>query len=201
MRRTTLFAGLAVLTVLLGCGDAPAPDADSEASAPTEGAAASTPAGPTEVGTLTGTLNGEDRTWTALYMVRNGNPTGTSSYQTRTVAGTETHSLSLGGHVGATLSSDGSLRVSVMATEPLDDCPCTFTNETVEYVVDLPDDVWEARQATVTIDVFYQNGDGTFGAEGSFAGTLVRTDGSSDQEMPVEGTFDVRKIMRVGEGS
>jgi len=199
MRRFSLATAI---VLLLGCAEPPAEGANTNTpETDAESPAAAPAGGPVEAGTIKGTLGGEAGTWTALYRKRDSGADATSTYQTRRIGNIESYSLSVAGHVGTSMSPDGSLRISVMGTESFDACPCTVNTGTIEYVVDLPDEVWEAREATMTIDVFYQNGDGTFGAEGSFSGTLAWPEGGSEETIPVEGTFDVRRIQRVGQGT
>ena len=151
-----------------------------------------------EVGQIIATLGDEERTWTALYRERDGNAQSSSTYQARTVAMTETHSLSIGGQVGTSMSTNGSLRISFTAAEPIDACPCTFDFQEIAYVVDFPDDTYETAEAQVTLERFAQSADGTYEASGSFSGTLTRTTAGEPQSLPVEGTFDVRRIVEVG---
>lgn len=211
MQPNLLLATL-VLLGLPSCGQPPGETGESEAAPAVESAPrtaettdvsprssdTSTPDAAQDAGTIQGTLDGEARTWISLYRERDGDADATSTYQTRTIGRMDSRSLSLGGHVGPTMSPDGSIRISVTATTPLEDCPCTFETGTVEYVVDVPDDRWEAHQATVTVDAFSENGDGTLAAAGRFQGTLRRPDGASDDAMAVEGEFDIRQILRVG---
>lgn len=195
-RLTTAFL---LILALIGCGETEQVQTGDEVSAPPADAPAASASALTEVGTIRGTLGDEDRTWTALYIERDGEPNATSTYQTRTIGRMEVRTLSLGGHVGPTLSPGGSLRITSSDTRSFEDCPCTLENQTIEYWINLPDDGYETNGATVTIDRFASSPDGTYEVEGSFAGTLVRPEGETGEALDVEGTFAIRRIVRVGE--
>lgn len=187
------------LLLLAGCGDgsaddgAPAPDGDATVAAP------ATTNAPQSVGSITALFGGEDRTWTSLYREADGRVGSTSTYQIRTIGRREVHLLSLGGNMGVTMSTNGSLRVRAMFTSPLANCPCTVTTGILEYLDNEGAPV-EASGASVTVDLFYENADGTFGVEGSFSGTLPAA-GDEAAPVPIAGTFDIRRVVRVGPGA
>lgn len=197
--RVLLFLGL---SVLIGCGrDEPA-DADGADTQPAAvQAAAST--GTVVVGSIRGTLGDDDRTWSALYMERDGDAGASSIYQTRDMGRRTVHMLSLGGHTGTSLRINESLRVNINTMEPLADCPCSVRNQSIEYWVDASDR-YETGEAVVTVDRFEDTGNGEYRASGRFSGTLARLspgDGRPTGEtLPVEGTFDIDRILRKQEG-
>jgi hypothetical protein len=187
------------LSLLIGCGDGQEASSDGELQSERSGGSQ----GMVEAGSIQATLGGEDRTWIALFMDRDSGPEATSTYQSRAIGGLTSHSLSLGGHVGRSPSVDGSIRITVMTTDALDACPCTFENsETIEYWVDFPDDRYEANTANVTVDRFVSTADGTFEAAGSFSGVLGRpadmADADPSDTLSIEGTFEVARIVQVG---
>lgn len=188
-------AGAAVLALLSSaCGG------DGNASRGTmEETASRGSTGPVEVGAIRASLGGEDRVWLPLYMERPEGPEASSVYSSRTIARRTAHSLSLGGNVAASPAPDGSLRLLINAMEPFDTCPCTFENQGIEYVVDLPNDLYEANDAVITVEGFRSIGQGRYEAEGSFRGTLVRRNDPSDR-LPVDGVFDIDLILEVGTG-
>lgn len=195
-------AALLSMLVLVGCGDASA-NADVSAATPAAALAdvanaEAQPGAPKAVGSITASFGGEDRSWTALYRVADGRTSATSTYQVRKIGGRETHMLSLGAHVGVTMSTKGSMRVRATVTTPLSDCPCEVSGS-LEYVGD-ESKLWEGAGATVKIDAFSDNGDGTYSAKGSFSGTLPRDRNAADL-VRVEGTFNIKQIMRVGPGA
>jgi hypothetical protein len=184
-----------ICSSLMACGD---PPEEAPRGEPEPAAAAATPSG-TAAGTIEAELGADRRTWTSLYVERDGNPQSTSTYQTRRIGSFENRSLSLAGHVGTSLSPIGSLRIELLATEALEGCPCTFEDARIEYMVDFPDDRRTTESATLTIERFTANGDGTFAAVGSFSGTLTRE--GDGERLPVTGTFQIDRILRVGQGS
>jgi hypothetical protein len=192
-----LCLGLAALT---GCGGGEPAEEPREtgAEATVPGASSAT-----AVGTIRGTLGDEDRSWSAHFMERDGDPTASSFYQTRRVGNRTVHMLSLGGHAGTRPSINESVRITINAMEPIADCPCTFENQIIEYWIDTRNR-YETSQAVITVDRFEATSDREYRASGSFTGTLAGLSGVADtptgDTLSAEGTFDIERILRTESG-
>jgi hypothetical protein len=191
---------LLVLTVLPGCGGS---DGDTGVPAAARDRPGET-GGATPVGRIDATVAGEARSWNVLHLQREDGLKSTGIYRSRSIGRNTAHSITLGGHVGTSITSPGSLHIIINTIQPLDRCPCTLDGQSIEYWAQRPVQRYEGK-SVVTLDRFEANADGTYSASGSFAGTLpLITNGSGtphpDESVSVDGTFDVARILVRGAG-
>lgn len=190
------------LSALMGCGGGePAQQPGGTGAEATASGAGTSPEA--AVGTIRGTLGDENRSWNALYVERDGDPGASSIYQTRSALNRTVHMLSLGGHAGTLFAINESVRITINTMDPIEDCPCTFENQIVEYWIDTRTR-YETGQAVVTVDRFEATSGGDYRASGSFAGTLAGLSGAAGtptgETLSVEGTFDIERILRTESG-
>ncbi len=85
------------------------------------------------IGTATGTLDGENRTWYFLGYEGDEGPDGTARLESMAIGPVAFYSLDLQGHAEARYLVAGTLSVTGTTWSSLESCPCTFDESEVMY--------------------------------------------------------------------
>lgn len=151
-------------------------------------------------GSVSATLGGEERTWNTLALPTDEGTQGTATWSS--IMGTVL-TVSIQAHAEPRYAIEHAISIEVTTSGTMPPaCPCTFHDATLTYwsTGSMFRDVYSDDAASVVIDAFEPNGDGTYRVAGSFVGTLayhasVQAEPDTSRTLPIEGRFEVDALM------
>jgi len=147
-------------------------------------------------GTVTGTLDGEERAWNVLEYDAGEGPDSTSWLRTLSVGPVTLIMLEVQAHPGERFAIEGTLVLGGVLGS-LEGCPCAVSEPEVTYVPteSLFEDVYKSLDAEVVVSSLERSADGTYRVTGTFrallghVGDIRRDRPDPDMTMRVEGRF------------
>ena len=154
-------------------------------------------------GTLTGTVDGEERAWVTFVLDTDDGPRSSASWN---LLMDRIFTMSIQGHREPRFQVEGAIALSITGFSVPSACPCSFENAEIFYWTSSStlSDVYTSTGNTLTLTSFERLDDATFSARGTFSGTLMyhaspTSEPDEERTIEVEGTFDVQQIASIAD--
>lgn len=156
------------------------------------------------IGTVTGSMEGETRTWYALGFEADSGPDGTAWLRGMLAGPMTYNSLDIQAHAEERYMVAGTLAITGTTFSGLDACPCSFEETEVLYfpTSSMFEGVYQSIESEVVLESVEVRGDGIVSVTGSFTAVLgfvenVMSGAEPDPDKTIEitGEFTIDRML------